>query len=227
MTKIDSPQTERELMERATQLAGLSIYQLAERAGVAVPQDLAAKKGWVGQLLELNLGANAGSQAIPDFPHLGIELKTIPIDERGYPKESTYISIVPLRDIDHLTWVNSEVRSKLIRVLWIPVEAENSIPLAARRVGTPILWSPAPQEEAILRQDWEELMNMVALGELEQITATLGTYLQIRPKGANSKALTWGTGASGEKVATLPRGFYLRPRFTAQIVSTFLYSRAG
>lgn len=223
MAKITPPTSAAELMDRAISLAGLSLQQLADRVGRCMPPDLSTLKGWVGQLLEINLGASAGCLALPDFPDLGIELKTIPLDHRGQPKESTYVSIVPLRGIDGLTWETSELRAKLIRVLWIPIEADNAIPLPQRRVGTPVLWQPSAEQEAILRQDWEELMDMVALGELEKITAHLGTYLQIRPKGANAKSLSWGTAANGEKIATLPRGFYLRPGFTRQILGGYLY----
>lgn len=223
LNSTDSFQSESQLLARARDLAGLTVKQLALRVGVELPKDLRTLKGWVGQLLEMNLGATAGSQPLPDFPELGIELKTLPIDHRGQPKESTYVSIVPLRALDALTWENSELRAKLMRILWIPVEAESSIPLPLRRIGMPVFWQINPQEEAVLRQDWQELMDMVALGELEKITARLGTWLQIRPKGANAKSLAWGTSATGEKIATLPRGFYLRPAFTARILKGFLY----
>lgn len=90
------------------------------------------------------------------------------------------------------------MRHKLKRVLWIPVEGERSIPLAQRRVGSPLLWSPNEEEDRQLREDWEELMDMIVLGQVERITARHGEYLQIRPKAANAKALTEAIGARGE-----------------------------
>jgi DNA mismatch repair protein MutH len=91
------------------------------------------------------------------------------------------------------------VRHKLQRVLWIPVEGERTIPLAARRVGAPLLWSPNEEEERQLRMDWEELMDLIVLGEVERITARHGEVLQLRPKAANSKALTEAIGARGRR----------------------------
>ncbi|STV10907.1 DNA mismatch repair endonuclease MutH [Klebsiella pneumoniae subsp. ozaenae] len=105
------------------------------------------------------------------------------------------------------------MRHKLQRVLWIPVEGERTIPLAARRVGAPLLWSPDEDEERQLRMDWEELMDLIVLGEVERITARHGEVLQLRPKAANSKALTEAIGARGETILTLPRGFYLKKNF--------------
>jgi DNA mismatch repair protein MutH len=102
------------------------------------------------------------------------------------------------------------VRHKLQRVLWIPVEGSRTIPLAERRVGAPLLWSPNEEEERQLRMDWEELMDLIVLGQVERITARHGEVLQLRPKAANSKALTEAIGARGEPILTLPRGFYLK-----------------
>ncbi len=62
-------------------------------------------------------------------------------------------------------------------------------------------------------EDWEELMDMIVLGQVERITARHGEVLQLRPKAANSKALTEAVGAQGEPILTLPRGFYLKKEF--------------
>lgn len=107
------------------------------------------------------------------------------------------------------------MRHKLKRVLWVPVEGDRAIPLAERRVGAPLLWSPNEEEDRQLRMDWEELMDLIVLGQVERITARHGEVLQLRPKAANSKALTEAIGARGEPILTLPRGFYLKKNFTA------------
>ena len=106
------------------------------------------------------------------------------------------------------------MRHKLKRVLWIPVEGERSIPLAQRRVGSPLLWSPNEEEDRQLREDWEELMDMIVLGQVERITARHGSSLPgYDRKQANAKALTEGHWCPGERSLTLPRGFYLKKKF--------------
>ena len=102
------------------------------------------------------------------------------------------------------------------------MQGERSIPLAERYIGSPILWQPDLQQEQQLRSDWEELMDYIVLGNIAQINARLGEVLQLRPKGANSKALTKGIGKNGEVIDTLPLGFYLRKEFTARILQNFL-----
>lgn len=212
------PYSEEELLERARAIAGLRLDALAAQCSVAVPQDLRRQKGWVGQVLELVLGADAQSLAEPDFRAIGVEMKTLPLDGAGRPRESTYVCTVPLEEGLEANWENTWLRRKLSRVLWLPVEADPRIPLEERRVGNAILWSPSEGEEALLRQDWEELAEMICMGELEQISARLGTVLQIRPKAANSRVRCRSVGAAGEAILTNPRGYYLRPAFTRRIL---------
>ena len=215
----ESPKTQAELLAQAQRLAGYSLGELAAMASIVAPKDLKRDKGWIGLLLEIWLGASAGSKPEQDFAALGVELKTIPIDRQGRPLETTFVCVAPLTGNSGVTWENSHVRHKLKRVLWIPVEGERAIPLAERRVGAPLLWTPSPEEEHQLQMDWEELMDLIVLGQVERITARHGEVLQLRPKAANSKALTEAIGAHGEPIMTLPRGFYLKKNFTAALLA--------
>ena len=104
-------------------------------------------------------------------------------------------------------------------VLWVPVEAVNTIPLAERYIGQPWLWQPSSEQEALLRRDWEELMDKIVLGSQSEITAKEGEYLQIRPKAAHSGVVTRGVSEEGDYEDINPKGFYLRTRFTQSILA--------
>jgi DNA mismatch repair protein MutH len=168
---------------------------------------------------ERYLGASAGSKPEQDFADIGIELKTIPVDSEGRPLETTFVCVAPLTGNSGVTWASSHVRYKLARVLWIPVEGSRDIPLSKRRIGAPLLWSPSPEEEALLKQDWEELMDLIVLGQVEKITARHGEVLQLRPKAANSRVLTAAIGEFGQSIMTQPRGFYLKKNFTGSLLA--------
>lgn len=213
------PETEAQLLAQAQRLAGYTLGELAELAGMPTPRALKRDKGWIGVLLERWLGASAGSKPEQDFAALGVELKTIPIDPLGGPLETTFVCVAPLTGNTGVVWETSHVRHKLKRVLWVPVEGSRTIPLAERRVGSPLLWSPDADEEQQLRQDWEELMDLIVLGQVTRITARHGEVLQLRPKAANSKALTEAIGEHGEPILTLPRGFYLKKNFTRALLA--------
>lgn len=216
------PQTLEQLLSQAQSIAGLTFGELADELHIPVPPDLKRDKGWVGMLLERALGATAGSKAEQDFSHLGVELKTLPINAEGYPLETTFVSLAPLVQNSGVKWENSHVRHKLSCVLWMPIEGSRHILLRERHIGAPILWKPTAEQERQLKQDWEELMDLIVLGKLDQITARIGEVMQLRPKGANSRAVTKGIGKNGEIINTLPLGFYLRKEFTDQILKAFL-----
>ena len=216
------PQTLEQLLSQAQSIAGLTFGELADELHIPVPPDLKRDKGWVGTLLERALGATAGSKAEQDFSHLGVELKTLPINAEGYPLETTFVSLAPLVQNSGVKWENSHVRHRLSCVLWMPIEGSRHIPLRERHIGTPILWKPTVEQERQLKQDWEELMDLIVLGKLDQITARIGEVMQLRPKGANSRSITKGIGRNGEVIETLPLGFYLRKAFTAGILNDFL-----
>lgn len=215
---FQTPQSEQQLLQNCAAIAGQTLAELSQLCNIDLPLELKHAKGLTGQLLEKVLGATAGNAAEPDFQNLGIELKTIPVDINGKPKETTYICTVPLTNHQSFDWNQSWVCRKLNRVLWIPIEADRQIPLAKRRIGNGMLWSPTPQQSTILQQDWEELMQLIITGQFEILTAKIGNYLHIRPKAANSTVLTPASDLSGAPSLTSPRGFYLRTHFTASIL---------
>ncbi len=212
------PTTQDELMARCQQLLGKTLGQVSVELGWVAPADLRRHKGWVGALLEAALGADAGNKAQPDFTQLAIELKTLPINRQGFPKESTYVCTVSMQQSGELNWHQSWLRRKLRHVLWVPIEADADIPLAQRYIGQAILWRPSLEQETILQRDWESLMDRVVLGEQAEITAKEGDYLQIRPKAANSHIVATGISEHGLKEKINPKGFYLRTSFTQQLL---------
>ncbi|REL26421.1 DNA mismatch repair endonuclease MutH [Thalassotalea euphylliae] len=212
------PDSEQTLITKAQSLAGYTLGEIAHQAGIAVPANLRRDKGWPGQLLEYTLGATAGSKPEPDFPELGIELKTIPINRDGKPLETTFVSVAPLTGLVGATWQNSHVKNKLKRVLWVPIVAEREIPVPERIVAMPFLWSPSAEEETLLANDWQELIDMIVLGEVENISGKHGQVMQLRPKAANSKVKTDAFDKHGRPFKTLPRGFYLKIPFTRALI---------
>jgi DNA mismatch repair protein MutH len=177
----------------------MPVDELALAVGVRVDGAPVATKGKVGELLERVLGASGGSVATWDFPALAIELKTIPVDERGVPSESTFVCAVSLLDAERAEWESSWVRAKLSKVLWVPVVTGET-----RRI--------------VLQGDFEEILGRVAASGIEDVTARVGRWLQLRPKAAHGRVRTRAPGGDEGDVATVPRGFYLRSRFTGAIL---------
>ncbi|MFH1811744.1 MAG: DNA mismatch repair endonuclease MutH [Pseudomonadota bacterium] len=213
------------LGHRVRCLAGRRIGELAARAGLAVPVDSVHGKGFVGQLIELWLGAGASSLARPDFTQLGVELKTLPVNHEGKPLQSTYVSRVPLHNLHALEWNTSTVFTKLRHVLWVPVQSDRELALVERVVGQAFFWQPRAEEDALLRADWEFHLARILAGDVERIRGSDGAVLQVRPKASSSRASTWSRPADGDALLTGPRGFYLRPAFTRYLIERYFHGR--
>lgn len=213
------PSSTSELALRAEKLAGLTLGELAADAGQTAPLDLKHAKGWVGTLVEKALGASAGSRSEPDFPQLGVELKTLPVDATGKPLESTFVCTIELSRIAESEWDESRFLGKMSHVLWLPVEGTRSVPVAERRIGSPVFWQPNQKEKEQLRADWEQLSLLIAQGRTSEITGHLGEVLQVRPKAARGSSRRRTLDEQGALYDEQPKGFYLRPRFTQAILA--------
>ncbi len=211
-------QNVKELLAKCQNIAGMTLTEVSRLLNTTCPKSLNHNKGWIGQLLEKYLGATGYNLPIADFPELGIELKTIPINPQTLsPLESTYICTAPL-NTPSISWEQSVVKLKLSKILWVPIEWSANLSLPDRRIGKSFLWQPSQQQAIILENDWQELTEMIQLGNIQLLSARYGRYLQIRPKAATCKnSLVNYLTSCGEIIKTVNRGFYLRASFTKKI----------
>ncbi|MFI5300913.1 MAG: DNA mismatch repair protein MutH, partial [Polyangiales bacterium] len=78
--------------------------------------------------------------------------------------------------------------------------------------------SPTAEQEAALAADFDEIVGLIGAGGIERVTAHLGRWLQVRPKARDGSARTRAWDRDGDPIETVPRGFYLRARFTGAIL---------
>jgi DNA mismatch repair protein MutH len=214
---LDPPRDEADLVRRAALLEGRGLREIAAALGVPFRSGARAK-GRAGELLERALGATGGSAAVPDFPEIGVELKTVPVGDRGEPRQSSYVCTLPLARADRAEWATSWARRKLACVLWVPIVTHRVAEPGGPRVGRAVLWRPTPEQEAVLAADFDEIVGLVGAGNVEALDARIGRWLQARPKAAHGGVRTVAFGPGDERIEALPRGFYLRARFTGAIL---------
>lgn len=212
------PRSIDELLARARALEGSRIGDLLRELGCEASDDPVRTKGSAGETLERALGASGGSSRVRDFPDLGVELKTIPVSAEGIPLESTYVCTLTLGDAESQEWETSWVRAKLARVLFVPHVGPHGAAWQERVIGAPLLWSPTQDQEGVLRGDFDDVLGLIGVGRVEELTAHRGRWLQVRPKARDGSVRTIAWGADGEAIATVPRGFYLRARFTGALL---------
>jgi DNA mismatch repair protein MutH len=208
------------LMRHARALVGVTLADLADGLGLPVPPGNLRTKGWSGQIIERELGGSSNSARGPDFAALEIELKTVPVDRRLEPVESTAVCHIDPVTIAAESWASSYVRRKLSRVLFVALEVPGPrASVGDRRVVAVRLWSPSPEQEAVLRGDFELFVrSFFRLGRAAEITGHHGTALQVRPKGRNAADVRSAYGPDGRPVRIGKCGFYLRPSFVGRIL---------
>lgn len=215
------PRSEAELDARAQALVGHSLFEIA--CALQVPGDPEGGlhgKGQAGALLEAALGAPKTSGTTHDFPDLRIELKTVPLQPNGIPRESTYVCHFALDQARTLTWDTSWARAKLQRVLFVGT-SDSKTPWAERMVLGATWWTPDAEQEALLRADFDDAVGLAAQGRVDELVASRGVVMQVRPKAAHGGVRTTLTTEAGERISTVPRGFYLRARFVASLLAPF------
>lgn len=210
----------RALLDHARALVGVELGELADQLGIPAPIGAVRTKGWSGQVVERELGVEGGGAHGPDFRELGVELKTVPVDDRLIPLESTAVCHIDPIGIAGESWATSYARTKLARVLFVALSTERGRPVAERRVCAVRLWSPRPAEDDLLRSDFELFAReYFRRGRAGAITGHLGRVLQVRPKGRNAADLCDSYDEAGRPIRIGKCGFYLRPAFVAGILA--------
>jgi DNA mismatch repair protein MutH len=225
MFRRSAPPSIEALLLRAQALEGHSVGELAYALGAQIDANNTRTKGKVGVLIEHALGATKESGKSHDFPDLGVELKTLPIAKSGAPSESTYVCTLHLHSAKTLTWEHSWVRKKLSRVLFVLLDgvpkgqALPPVLWSERVIRKALLWQPSKLESEMLRADFEAIVGLAALGRVEELTGHLGDAMQVRPKARDGTKNVYVADEDGNQVATVARGFYLRPSFTRAVVA--------
>jgi DNA mismatch repair protein MutH len=215
-----APESLAALLAHARALVGVQLGEIADALGLPVPAGQVRTKGWSGQILERELGVEAGGVRGPDFAALGIELKTVPVDPDLTPRESTAVCQIDPIAIAADSWETSYVRDKLRCVLFVALEIPpDDESVGARRVAAVRLWSPDAAEERVLRSDFELFVrDYFRRGRTDEITGHLGQVMQVRPKGKNARDLRDGYDPAGNPTRVGKCGFYLRPSFVGAIL---------
>lgn len=209
---------ENHLLKHAKSMHDHSINDLSIKYNIQLKENK-KNKGYLGNIIENFFGLKNNNKPIKDFDSLGIELKTIPINNRGIPLESTFICSVPLIKNSGLIWNTSYVRYKINRILWVPIEKNKSTNIREYRVKYPFLWSPNYEEEKKIKTDWNEIMDMIVLGKINKINSKYGEVLFVKTKTNSKKNYTQAIGENGQPIFTIPKGFYLRKKFTYLLIN--------
>ncbi|MGV3762693.1 MAG: MutH/Sau3AI family endonuclease [Parapedobacter sp.] len=158
---------------------------------------LLVNKGIVGQVLEALVGQQPNNNPLPDIPHLGLELKVLPLRKIGgvlKPKERSKIKSIYYNAIVAEEWGNSELRGKIEHVLFLMYEHPMGKTYGDWQEFVflgPLLFHLAEEDEPQIATDWTNIK--------ERVAALLANQLSER----DAKIVGPSTSGTGKMVAYL------------------------
>ena len=185
------PANRKSIVEYAHKLVGRT---LRDSCDVDSFSSKKGNKGKLGQAIEYcYFEYEPNSAQEPDFPEVGLELKTNPVkrkkDKTLSAKERLVLTMIDYCALVDETWESSTVRSKMDDMLLITFLHEpekDEFDYEFEFVGTPMI----PLEDmAVIRDDWETIVAKVKAGLAHEISGGDTNYLEACTKGASAKTV--------------------------------------
>ena len=185
------PANRKSIVEYAQKLVGRT---LRDSCDVDSFSSKKGNKGKLGQAIEYcYFEYEPNSAQEPDFPEVGLELKTNPVkrkkDKTLSAKERLVLTMIDYCALVDETWESSTVRSKMDDMLLITFLHEpekDEFDYEFEFVGTPMI----PLEDmAVIRDDWETIVAKVKAGLAHEISGGDTNYLEACTKGASAKTV--------------------------------------
>jgi DNA mismatch repair protein MutH len=206
-----------DLLRVYTEIQGIPFRELAETLGYDITKDPKSMKSAAGDIAEMVAGKKPDSLPQADLTQFDIEVKTVPLDLLGYPRENTKITAVNYSSLLTEEWAMSHVYEKVRVVLFVPIVKEDTRRPDSWYVRSPFIWMPSHDQLAVIREDWETIQGMVQSGG--QLTAKVGQYLiaNTSGQGKGRDDRTYQL-ADGRTIPVKTRAFFLRKTSVAEIL---------
>ena len=185
------PANRKSIVEYAQKLVGRT---LRDSCDVDSFSSKKGNKGKLGQAIEYcYFEYEPNSAQEPDFPEVGLELKTNPVkrkkDKTLSAKERLVLTMIDYCALVHETWESSTVLSKMgdmLLITFLHEPEKDEFDYEFEFVGTP---SIPPEDMAVIRDDWETIVAKVKAGLAHEISGGDTNYLEACTKGASAKTV--------------------------------------
>lgn len=178
-------------------------------------------KGASGLIIENLLGIPNNNTDDADIPEIGCEVKTLPLqlNRNGLfkVKEPTAIQMIDYFKVAKETWETAKIRKKITFTFWIVFLAkEGGLPLHQDDyiVLDWYLDYPCNSETEIFKKDWEEIQDFIIRGLSDELSCSMGEYIEPKTKGANNQDKTDAPDGNGGILKARRRAFYYKKNYT-------------
>lgn len=147
-------------------------------------------KGVVGAHYERIFGIKTNSDARPDFPKAGVELKSVPLERIGRGlrvKERCSLTTIDYSAVLSTPLGKSHLWAKTRQILFVFYEWSPGVPMTTFRTAGVTLWSPGSLEESLLRKTYKYIKTRVNDGQAHLITDVETAGVTAPTKGSGKK----------------------------------------
>lgn len=213
---LDSP-TVKLAIERVERYRGRTLSEIAKDLKIPWTAPLESK-GAGGLIGEVILGLRNNALSVPDMQDVAVEVKYLPVYlDKSIPKEPTQITMIDYLGLVNETWETASIRRKIARVFWVGYavsrQTEKWVQTGYRILGWHLEIMPERDLE-VCRKDWEDIKEYVSNGRTEELSCSMGTFLEPKTKGRDSNDRRAAPGPRGHQIMARRRAFYFKKAYT-------------
>ncbi len=177
------------------------------------------KKGASGLIIENLLGLENNNSKKADLENLKIEIKVLPIQLNNLKaKEPTQIKMINYVQVANEKWENAEIRDKIETIFWIAygVNKVNGKNVSQDKYILLDWFIDVPDREVqkIFQKDWEEIQAYIIAGKADQLSCSMGVYIEPKTKGKNNQDMTNAPDGKQGFIRVRRRAFYFKKNYT-------------
>ncbi len=187
------------------------------------------KKGAAGLIVENLLGLENNNSPKADLEKLKVEIKVFPLQLHNLrAKEPTQIKMINFLEVAKETWKTAKIRDKIETIFWVvygvprdPVTKKN---LSQDNYILLDWFIDVPDEckQEIFKRDWELIHDYIVKGKGDQLSCSMGEYIEPKTKGKNNKDTTPAPDGKYGITKVRRRAFYFKKNYTNNNVVTEL-----
>jgi len=186
-----NPNEKESVVNFAKKLKGKTLRNSCESD---VINHLYSGKGNFGQVLEkYYFGYEPNSVAEPDFPEIGMELKSSPLKEVKVEvfraKERLVLNIINYFNVVNQEFETSDFYKKNSNILLVFYLYESGLDILDFTIKLVDEWSFTETDLEIIKKDWEIINKKIIDGKAHELSEGDTFYLGACTKGANSRSL--------------------------------------
>ena len=216
--------TQEEILIRGNEAIGKTVRQIDKYGRV----DSDGIKGGIGHVIEESLyGYKINSDAEPDFPEAGVELKVTGVikDKNGYKaKERLVLNIINYMKEAYTTFDTSSFWHKNETLMLLFYEYKRDHHPGDFMFLKAILFKYPAEDLVIIKDDWQKIVEKIRAGRAHELSEGDTFYL-----GACTKGATAATSLRQQPFSNIPakqRAYCLKNKYMTYLVRKFVFGEA-